>query len=163
MYGQQTAKLLFTTLIQPPYVVIWTAAQYCHLRLHRVLCPSSAIHLLLGDTAAGLSSNPLEPVCFVSGCLTQHTAGVASWPGGKSSSRAVAALALIIYQLITAHHGVVLTEGPRPPSEAHCLTVWRWRYMAIEDVIHWWTIKETYRSKTVFWMSSMGCWGNNGF
>lgn len=42
--------------------------------------PLPVIHLLLGDTAAGLSSNSLEPVCFVSGCLTQHSgSGIMAW------------------------------------------------------------------------------------
>lgn len=40
------------------------------------------------------------------------------------------------HQLITAHCVVMLTEGPGPPSEAHRLTVWRWRCTPMEDAIH---------------------------
>lgn len=63
------------------------------------------------------------------------TAGVALWPGGKRGSIAVAALALTLraHQLITAHRGVMLTEGRGTPSEAHRLILWRWWYTPVED------------------------------
>lgn len=87
-------------------------------------------HLLLGDTIRQPrhQARRHQSVLHVAG--GHGTAGAALWPGGSIRSH------YATQQLITAHCGVMLTEGPGPPSEAHQLTVWRWPYAAVEDAMH---------------------------
>lgn len=113
---------------------------------------------------SGPAISSLAPVCFTCGCLTHHSRNgiMAWWQEGFNICGSISSY--YNHQLITAHCGVMLTEGPRPPSEAHNLTVWRWQYTPVEDTTHWWTIKEDYRqSKTKLSLRSAGCQGNSVF
>lgn len=67
-----------------------------------------------------------QPV-FYMWLFNTRAAGATLWPRDKSSSMAVATLALnILSNSLQARRGVMLTEEPVAPSEAHPLTVWRW-------------------------------------
>lgn len=95
--GQQRAKVSFTTEIQMSLLVRGTAAKCCHLRLHGALCPSSCDPSAAGESLqrACHQAHWHQSVLHVAGW--HITAGLALWPGGESSSIAVAALALIMH------------------------------------------------------------------
>lgn len=73
-------------------------AKRCHLRLHGAFVPLSVIHLLLGETLQQACHQAHWHQSVLHVAVWHNTAGVALWPGGKSGSIAVAALAFI-----TAH------------------------------------------------------------
>ena len=82
-------------------------AKRCHLRLHGAFVPLSVIHLLLGETLQQACHQAHWHQSALHVAVWHNTAGVALWPGGKSGSIAVAALALI-----TAHtNSLQLTVG----------------------------------------------------
>lgn len=105
--------------------MIGTVGELC-----RAFVPLPVTHLLLGDTTAALPSSSTGTSRFSDVAGGHDTAGAALWPGGSIRSH------YATRQLITAHCGVMLTEGPGPPSEAHHLAVWRWPRAAVEDAMH---------------------------
>lgn len=129
-----------------------TPRPFCPLFLWSICC--------WGDTAAGLPSSSLAPVCFTCGCLTQRSRSTLR-PCGKRGSVAVAALAIIMLT-----NSLQLTVGwcwQRDPG-LHLKHILSWCGGGNTHkckTVHWWTIKEAYSSKTVLPLSSVGCRANN--
>lgn len=80
-----------------------------HQRIHRAFCPSFSDPSAAGET--------LQQAChqlagFTCGCLTHHSRSgiMAWWQEGLNSCGSINSH--YVHQLITAHRGAMLTEGP---------------------------------------------------
>lgn len=117
-------------VFQPPHVVSWIAAKLCHLRHYRGLCPSSCDPSAAGETLQQACHQAHWHQSVLHVAVWHNTAGVALWPGGKSSSIAVAALALITHT--PAHYSSPWGDADRGTRAS----IWSTSAHSVEVAIH---------------------------